>query len=149
MLHSGPTLVSKPLIPYLPILYLFPLPPYHGPLLLAVLQRLLPPLTLTFSGFFNGMLEVFEPGALNYFTFFCPILLILSISKNPILTYLPFSGFLDYLLCNLITPFPGLAFSLVIPRTLAAASSLSSGRAYLSLNFLPSLSLHFIPTLIM
>ena len=41
-----------------------------------------PPLTL--SGFFNGMLEVFEPGALNYFTFFRPILSILSAFRNPI-----------------------------------------------------------------
>ena len=40
------------------------------------------------------MLEVFGPGALNYFTFFRPILLTLSVSRNPILTHLPFSGFL-------------------------------------------------------
>ena len=37
MLHSRPTLVSKPLIPHLLILYLLPLPPHHRPLLLAVL----------------------------------------------------------------------------------------------------------------
>ena len=43
------------------------------------------------------MLEVFEPGALNYFTFFCCILLTLSVSRNPILTHLPLSGFLDSL----------------------------------------------------
>ena len=42
MLHSRPTLISKPLIPHLPILYLLPLPPHHRPLLLAVLQCLLP-----------------------------------------------------------------------------------------------------------
>ena len=36
-----------------------------------------------------------------------------------------------------------------MPRTLAAVSSFSSGRAYLSLNFLPPLILHSIPTLIM
>ena len=94
-----------------------------------------PPLTL--SGFFNGMLEVFEPEALNYSTFFRPILLTLSAFKNPILTPLPLSGFLDSLLCVLIVPTPGLAFSLLIPRTLAAALSFSSGRAYLSLNVLP------------
>ena len=39
------------------------------------------------------MLEVFEPGALNYFTFFRPILLTLSVSRNPILTHLPLSRF--------------------------------------------------------
>ena len=107
----------------------------------------LPPLTL--SGFFNEMLEVFEPGALNYFTFFCPILPTLSASRNPILTHLPLSGFLDSLLCVLIAPTPGLAFSLLILRMLAVALSFSSGRAYLFLNFLPPLFLRLIPTLIM
>ena len=101
------------------------------------------------SGFFNGMLAVFEPGALNYFTFFRPIPMALSVSRNPILIHLPLSKSLDSLLCVLITLTTGLAFSLVMPRTLAAASSFSSGRAYLSLNFLPPLSLRLIPTLIM
>ena len=113
MLHSHPTLVFKPFIPHLPILYLFPLSPHHCSLLLTVLQRLLPPLSLTLSGFFNGMLEVFEPGALNCFTFFCPILSTLSVSRNPILTHLPLSRFLDSLLCILITSTPCLAFSLL------------------------------------
>ena len=150
MLHSCPTLVSKPLISHLPILYLLPLPLHHRPLLLAALLHLLPPLLpLTLSGFFNGMLEVFEPGSLNYFTFFCPTLSTLSASRNPILTDLPLSGFLDSLLCVLIAPTPGLAFSLLMPRTLVAALSLSSGRAYLFLNFLPPLFLCLIPTLIM
>ena len=44
MLHSGPTLVSKLLIPHLPMLYLLPLPSHHHPLLLAILLHLLPPL---------------------------------------------------------------------------------------------------------
>ena len=39
-----PTLVSKPPIPHLPILYLFLLLPHHRPLLLAVLLCLPPPL---------------------------------------------------------------------------------------------------------
>ena len=84
MLHSSSTLVFKPLILYLLILYLLPLPPHHRPLLLAILLRLLPPLPLTLSGFFNGMLEVFEPETLNYFTCSRPILSILSASRNPI-----------------------------------------------------------------
>ena len=105
--------------------------------------------SLTLSGFFNGVLEVFEPGALNYFTFFRPILSTLSAFRNPILTPLPLSEFLDSLLCVLIVPTPSLAFSLLIPRTLAAALSFSSGRAYLFLNFLPPLFLRLIPTLIM
>ena len=73
----------------------------------------------------------------------------LYVSRNSILTHLPLSGFLDSLLCVLIAPTPGVAFSLVMPRTLATASSFSSGRVYISLNFLPPLSLRSIPTLIM
>ena len=102
---------------------------------------------LTFLGFFNGMLEVFEPGALKYSTFFRTILSTLSAFRNTILT--PLSGFLDSLLCALIALTPSLAFSPPIPRTLAAASSLLSGRAHLSLNFLPPLFLHLILTPIM
>ena len=150
MLHSCPTLVSKPLMLLLPFLYLLPLPLHHPPLLLAALLRLLHPLSpLTLSGFFNGMLEVFKPEALNYFTFFCPILSTLSASRNPILTHLPLSKFLDSLLCALIAPTPGLAFSLLMPRTLAAALSFLSGKAYPFLNFLHPLFLRLIPTLIM
>ena len=106
-----------------------------------------PPLTL--SGFFNGMLEVFEPGALNYFTFFHPILSTLSAFRNPILTPLSLSGFLDSLFCVLIALTPGLAFSLLMPRTPAEALSFSSDRAYPFLNFPPPLFLRSIPTLIM
>ena len=105
--------------------------------------------SLTLSGFFNGVLEVFEPGALNYFNFFHPILSTLSAFRNPILTPLPLSGFLDSLLCVLIAPTPGLAFSLLMPRTPVAALSFSSDRAYPFLNFLPPLFLRSIPTLIM
>ena len=43
MLHSRPALVSKLLIPHLPILYLLPLPLHHRPLLTAFFLRLLPP----------------------------------------------------------------------------------------------------------
>ena len=103
-----------------------------------------PPLTL--SGFFTGMQEVFQPGALNYFTFFRPILSTLSASRNPILTHISLSGFSA--LRSDHAP-PGQAFSLPIPRMPAAALSFSSGRAYLSLNFLPRLFLRSIPTLIM
>ena len=44
MLHSCITSVSKPPIPHLPILYLFPLLLHHRPLLLAIFLCLLPPL---------------------------------------------------------------------------------------------------------
>ena len=73
----------------------------------------------------------------------------LTACRNPILTHLPLSGFLDFLLCVLIAPTPGLAFSLLMPPTVAAALSLSSGRTYPFLNFLPPLFLRPIPTLIM
>ena len=79
--------------PYLTILHLLSLPPHHRSLLLAVLLRLLLPLPLTLSGFCNGMLEVFKPGALNLLHFFRPILSTLSVSSNPILIHLPLSGF--------------------------------------------------------
>ena len=49
--------------------------------------------------------------------------LTLFVSRNLKLTHLPLSGSLDSLLCDLIVPTPGLAFSLLMPRTLAAASS--------------------------
>ena len=150
MLHSRVTLVSKPPILHQPILYLLPLPLHHRPLLLAVLLCLLPPLLpLTLSEFFNGMLVVSVPGALNYFTFSRPIQSTLSAYRNPISTYLSLSGFLDSLLCVLIAPTPGLAFSLLMPRTLAATLSFSLGRAYPFLNFPPPLFLRSIPTLIM
>ena len=139
-----PTLVFKPVIPSLPILYLLPVPPHHLDVLLCLLLS-----PLTRSRFFNGMLVGFEPGALNCFTFFCPIPLTLSVPRNPILTHFPFSRFLDSLLCVLIAPTLGPAFSLMMPRTLVAVSSFLSDRAYLSLHFLPPLSLCLTPTLIM
>ena len=91
------------------------------------------------------MHTVSEPGALNCYTFFCLILLTLSVSRNLTSTHFPHSGSLNFLLCDLIAPDPGLAFSLQMPRTLAAASSFSSDRAYPSLNFLPPLFLRLIP----
>ena len=92
MLHFRPTFVFKLLIPLPPILYLLPLPPHNCLLILAILLRPLLPLSpQTPSVFFNEMLAVFEPGALNCFTFFHPIPFTLSVFRNPILTYFPFS----------------------------------------------------------
>ena len=73
----------------------------------------------------------------------------LSAFRNPMLTHLPLSEFLGSLLCALIAPTPTLAFSPAILRTLAAALSFPSSRAYPFLNFLPPLFLHLILTLIM
>ena len=72
-------------------LYLESSPSAPSPLPLAPGCSSMPPTSfppLTLSGFSNEMLEVFKPEALNYFTFFCPILSTLSASRNPILTHL-------------------------------------------------------------
>ena len=66
-----------------------PSPPFLAPGCPSAPPASSPPLTL--SGFSNGMLEVFEPGALNYSTFSRPIPSTLSVSRNPILTHLPLS----------------------------------------------------------
>ena len=139
MLHSCPTLAFKPLIPLLPTLYLLLLLPNHCLLLLAVFQRLLLLLPPTPSGFFNGMLTISKPGALDCYTFFCPILLSLFVSRNPITTHLPLYGSIDSPLCDLIAPTSSLAFSLLMPPTLVAVL-FSSDRIYPSLNFLLPLS---------
>ena len=151
MLLSRPTLVSKP-PNQTPAAHFISSPSasHLRPLILAFLLRLLPPLPpLTLSGFFNGMLKVSEPRALNYFTFSRPILSTLSSLTNPISTPLPLSGFLDSLLCVSIAPTPSLVSPFMMPSTLAAASLFSSRRAYLFPNFLPPLFLRLIPTLIM
>ena len=85
----------------------------------------------------------------SYYTFSRHILLTLSVSRNPILTHLPLSELLDSLLCILIALTPGLAFSLLMPRKLAAVSLFLSDKAYPFMNFLPPLFLCLIPTLIM
>ena len=122
MQHSRPTLAFKSFISPLPVLFLLRLLPHHQLLLMAFFQCLLLPLSPDSSGFFNGMQTVFKPGALNCFTFIRLILLTLSVSRNPILTNLPLSGFMDSLLCVLIAPTPSPAFSLLMTDTLAAAS---------------------------
>ena len=104
---------------------------------------------LILSGLFNGMPAVSKPEALNCYTFFRLIPLTIFVSRNLTLTHLFLFGSLDSLLCHLIAPTPGLALSLLMPGTLAAASSSSSGRAFPFLNFLRPLFLRLIPTLIM
>ena len=147
MLHSCPTLTFKPMVSLLPILYLLLLLPHHCPFLLAIFLCLLLPLFPDSSGFFNGMLEIFEPGALNCYTFFCPISLTLSVSRNPSLTHLPLSGSLHSLLCILIAPTS-------VWHSLSRCHARYQRRhyfhqAYLSLNFLPPLTLRLTLTLIM
>ena len=93
-------------------------------MLLAVfLYLLLPLFPLTPSGFFNKMLEVSEPGALNYFVLFRLILLTLFVSRNLTYTHLSLFGFLDFLLCDQISPTPGLVFPPPISPTKAVVLS--------------------------
>ena len=93
--------------------------------------------------------DVFKPGALNYYSLFCLILLTLFVSRNLTLIHLLLFESLHSLLCDMIAPTPGLAFSFPISPTLAAASTFLSDRAYLSQNFLPPLFLRWTPTLIL
>ena len=137
MQNSRPILAFKSLILLPPTSYLLllaPSPTPHVPGCLSTFPASSSPLTL--SKFFNRMLGVFEPGALNFYT------LTLFVSRNLTLIHLPLSGSLDFLPCDQIAPTPGQAFLLLMPCTLATASSLSSGRAYPFLDFLLALSLH-------
>ena len=115
MQHLRPTLAFKPPIVFPYTLYLLPLHPHYRLMLLAV--------SLTFcfffpslisSGFFNGMLRVSEPGALICYTLFRLIPLTLFVSRNRTLIYLPLSGSLDSLLCDLIAATHGLIFFLLM-----------------------------------
>ena len=56
--------------------------------------------SLTPSGFFNGMMGISEPGALNCYTLFRLIPLTLFVSRNLTLIYLPLSG--SWILCSAI-----------------------------------------------
>ena len=119
--------------------YLLLLHPHHRLMLLAVsLHLLLPHLPLLPQYSSMECWGVSDPVALNWYTLFRLIPLTLFVSRNLTLICLPFSGFLHSQLCNLIVPTPGLEFFLLMPHTLAAVSSFLSGRAYPSLNFLPS-----------
>ena len=150
MQHSHPTLVFKLLILSPPSLYLFPLHPHHRLMLLTVsLYLLLFFPSQTPSGFFNEMLGVSKPGALNCYALFRLIPLTSFVSRNLILIHLPLSGSLDSLLCDLIAATPDLIFFLLMSQTLTTALSFSSGRVYPSLNFKPTLFLRLTPTLIM
>ena len=137
--HLHPTLAFKPLILFPLTLYLLPLHPHHRLMLQAVsLYLLLLFSSLTPSRFFNGMLGVSEPGALNCYTLFRLITLTLFVSRNITLTHLPLSGFSAL-------RFDGThsrsGIFLLVSQTLAAASSFLSRRVYPSLSFLPPLFL--------
>ena len=149
MQHSHPTLAFKPFVPFHPlsIFSLCTLTTASCFRMFFYTSCFL--FSLTPSGFFNGILGVFEPRALNFCPLFRLISLTLFVSRNLTLTHLPLSGSLDSLLCDLIATTPSPVFFLLMPHTLEAASSFSSGRAYSSLNFLPLLFLRLTSILIM
>ena len=99
--RSRPTIVFKSPTLLPPTSYLLPLYPSYPFILLAVFIYLLFSFPfLTLSGFFNRMLEVFKPQALNYYTIFRLILLILSI--NGIQSQLVFLFPDPWILCSAI-----------------------------------------------
>ena len=150
MLRSRLTLVFKPLI-FLSPICISSLCTLPIPLMFRVVfpYLLLSRPSLTRSGFLNGMSEVFEPEALNYYTLSHLILQILSAYRNLIFTHLPLSGSVHFLLCDLIALTTSLAFLLPMTRTPVVVLSFSSSRAYLFLNFLLFLSLRLTLTLIL
>ena len=144
MLHSCPTLVSKSLISHLPILYLLPLPPPPSLNPGRPPAPPLPPDSLRVLQWNAGGLRA-RSTVLLHFLSSHPVDFICIQESH----FNSSSGFLYSLLCVLIAPTPSLAFSLLMPRTLAAALSFLSGWGCLLLNFLPPLCLRLIPTLIM
>ena len=94
MRHSHPTLVFKLLILFrsLCIFSLCTLTTASCSWLFLFTSCFLFP-SLIPLGFFNGMLGVFKPGALNCYTLISLIPLTLLVSRNLTLIYLPLSGF--------------------------------------------------------
>ena len=87
------------------------------------------------------MQEVFVPERLNFLIFFCFLLSILSVYRNPMPTSFHLLGSLDTLLCNMIALTLDLAFSLLMTRALAPLPSSLSDRSYSFLNSQPLFSL--------
>ena len=149
MQHLHPTLAFKLLILFPPTLYLLPLHPHHRLMILSVSLYLLLPLlpnSLRVLQWNDGGLQAESTELVHLFGL---IPLTSFVFRNQTLIYLPLSGTLDSLLCDPMAPTPDLVFFLLMTQTLAAASSLSSGRAYSSLRFLPPLFLRLTATPIM
>ena len=101
---------------------------------------LIPLPLLTRSEFFSGTQEVFMLEVLNFFTFFRFFLLILSLIKNLIFTFLHLPEFLYTLLYDLIALTSSLTLLQRITYTLAVVPSSLSNSAYFFLNSQPPLS---------
>ena len=135
MQHSpSPTFTFKPLILLLPLL------PHHRLLLLAVLLRpllpLSPPDLFRFLQWNGGGLQARSTELLHFLSSHPVDLICIQESNLNSTSLFRIRGFSTL---RYDRPTPGLAFSFMIPRALAALS-FSSDRAYSSLNFLPPLS---------
>ena len=149
MLYSRPTLVSKPLIPHLPIIYLLPLPSHHCPLLLAILLHLLPSLfpsdSLRVLQWNAGGLRARSTELLHFILSHPVDLICIQESNLNSSSSFRIPGF-SSLRCDRTHSRSGI---LSDTTHASGGSSFSSGRVYLFLNFLPPLFLRSIPTLIM
>ena len=149
MQHFRPTLAFKRLIPLPPILYILPLLPHHRLLLLAALLHLLLPLpSLTPSRVlqWNAVgLRAKSTELLNFLSSHLVDIICIQPSNHNSSSSFWIPGFSAL---RSDRTHSQLVFSLLMPRTLAAALLFLSGRAYSLLNFLPLLSRCLIPTLL-
>ena len=147
MLHSCPTLVSKLLIPHLPILYLLPLPFHHRSLLLAILLHLLPPPdSLRVLQWNAGGLRARSTELLHFLSSHPVDLICIQESNLNSSSSFRIPGF------SVLRSDRTHSRSGILSSDASHASggvAFSSDRAYPFLNFLPPLFLGLIPTLIM
>ena len=139
MQHSCPNLIFKPLITLLSTLYLIPLLPHHGLMLLAVsLHLLLPPDSFRVLQWNAGGLRARSTELLHFILSHPVDLICIQESNLNSSSYFRIPGFSAL---RSDCTHSSLAFYLQISRTPAAASLFLSSRGYPSLNFLPLLSL--------
>ena len=149
MQHSHPTLAFKLLILFPPTLHLLSLHTHYRLMLLAVSLYLLLPLPLPNSfrvlQWNDGGLRARTAELLHFISSHLVDLICIQKSNVNLSSSFWIPGF------SALRPMaltPNLVFFLLMSQTPAAASSLSSGRAYPSLNFLPPLFLRLTSTLI-
>ena len=148
MQHLYLTLAFKPLILFLPALYLLPLHPHHRLMLLAVSFYLLLPLlpnSLRVLQWNAGGLQARSPELVHFISSHPVDLICIQESNLNLSSSFWIPGF-SALRSDGTHSRSGI---FLMTQTLAAASSLTSGRAYPSLNFLPPLFLRLTPLLIM
>ena len=149
MQHLDPTLAFKPLILFPPSLYLLALHPHHRLMLLAVSLYLLHPLlpnSLRVLQWNAGGLQARSTELVHFFSSHS-VDLICNQEANLNLSFFFWTpGFSAQ---RSVGTHSRSGIFLLMSQTLAAASSLLSGRAYPSLSFLPPLFLRLTPTLIM